>query len=594
VRFAPPTGRGRDVLGRLTDTRYSRGVLPSSASPASAPVPPAFAGSETASWLRRWVGLAVGVLALVAVLTAFAEEMPASHHRWVPVAVAVMAVAWTVELLGIPWPRLGLVAAVVLPNVYLTLIGHTGATYLFLLLLVAWVELVGSRVERAAALGLSVATLGLGLASDAADGQVSWASWISYLVVVLMAWSVGLVLRRQDQLVAELRLRRTEAEQRGREMGALVAAARDLASTLELRPLLDLLLDHLGRLIPYAGTAILVVEGEELCFAHMRGPATFTWDEAQRIRYPLAGFRPVWDRLERGEPVIVPDVRGAGDEAAAFRRLVGEEALQTALSFIRSLMWVPLVVRDRIIGVLSIAGPTIDAYAAGDAALALAIARQAAVAIENARLHERARQAAVLEERERLARELHDSVTQSLYAASLHAEAAGRALADGETEPAATNLVDIRETVQEALAEMRLLLFELRPPPLEEHGLVGALQTRLRAVEARSGLAAELEGDETLRLRPETERELYRVAQEALNNVLKHAHASRVTVRLDAVDGRASLEVADDGVGFEPALRGVGGYGLSGMRERVERLGGTLAVESAPGAGTRVRAEVPR
>jgi signal transduction histidine kinase len=540
------------------------------------------------------VGLAVGVLALVAVLTALAEEMPASHHRWVPVAAAVMVVAWAVELLGVPWPRLALVAAVVLPNVYLTLIGHTGANYLFLLLLVVWVELVGSRVERAAALVLSLATLGLGLAVDAADGRVAWASWISYLVVVLMAWSVGLVLRRQDRLVAELRRRRSEAEQRGRELAALVDAARDLASTLELRPLLDLLLDHLGRLVPYAGTAILVVEEEQLRFAHMRGPASFTWAEAQRIRYPLAGFRPVWDRLERGEPVIVPDVRGAGVEAATFRRLVGDEALDGPLSFIRSLMWVPLVVRDRIIGVLSIAGPTVDAYASADAALALAIARQAAVAVENARLHERARQAAVLEERERLARELHDSVTQSLYAVSLHAEAAGRALADGETEPAASNLDDIRETVQEALAEMRLLLFELRPPLLQEQGLAAALRARLRAVEGRAGLATAFEGEDVPRLRPEVEQELYRVAQEALNNVLKHAHASRAAVRLDVHDGRAVLEVADDGVGFEPALRGGAGFGLSGMRERAERLAGTLTVESAPGAGTRVRVEVPR
>jgi signal transduction histidine kinase len=221
-----------------------------------------------------------------------------------------------------------------------------------------------------------------------------------------------------------------------------------------------------------------------------------------------------------------------------------------------------------------------------------ALAQRAAVAIENARLHERDRELGVLEERQRLARELHDSVTQALYGASLHAEAAARALDDGDLGPVRENLRDIRETVQEALGEMRLLLFELRPAPLEDHGLAGALRMRLRAVEARSGLAAEFEGDEALRLRPETERELYRVAQEALNNVLKHAHASRVTVRLDAVDGHAALEVADDGVGFEPALRGGGGFGLPGMR--VERLGGRLRVESAPGAGTRVRAEIPR
>jgi signal transduction histidine kinase len=385
--------------------------------------------SQTARWLRRWMGLAVAVLVLVTVAVTFSEDMPFSHYQAVPVAAAIMAVAWAVELVGVPWPRLALIAAVVLPNAWLTLMGHFGANYLFLLLLVAWVELVGNRAERAAALVLSLATLGLGIAVNAADGAVNWGSWISYLVIVLMAWSMGLVLRRQDRLVAEL---------------------------------------------------------------------------------------------------------------------------------------------------------------------ALAMERQAAITVENERLHERARQAAVLEERERLARELHDSVTQSLYAVSLHAEAAGRALADGEAEPVASNLADIRETVQEALGEMRLLLFELRPPLLQEHGLAAALQTRLRAVEARAGLATAFEGEDADRLRPETEQELYRVAQEALNNVIKHAHASRARVRLEVCADRAALEVVDDGVGFEPALRGGDGYGLPGMRERAARLGGTLRVESAPGAGTRVRVEVPR
>jgi signal transduction histidine kinase len=554
----------------------------------------AFAASETARWLRSWMGLAVGALAVVTVLSAFAEEMPAFHHPVVIVATGVMAAAWAVELLGVPWPRVALVLAVVLPNLWLTLIGHTGANFLFLLLLVTWVSLVGDRVERAAALALSLATLAVGLAVDAADGPIGWTAWFSYLVVVLMAWSTGLVLRRQDRLVAELRLRRTEAEQRGREMAALVDAARDLASTLELRPLLDVMLDHLKRLVDHAGTSIWELDGEELAFLGFRGPKAFDQDVARTVRFRVAEMGPHWTTLARGEPIRMPDIRDGSDVARMFWRVVGGSAMRPSLDVITSLMWVPLIVRDRPIGLLSLTSPERDAFGERDAELALAIGRQAAVAIENARLHERARQAAVLEERERLARELHDSVTQSLYAVSLHAEVAGRALADGDVEPAASNLADIRETVQEALAEMRLLLFELRPPLLQEQGLAAALHTRLRAVEARAGLTTEFAGDGAERLRPEVEQELYRVAQEALNNVLKHAHASRATVRLDVGAGRAALEVVDDGVGFEPALRGGDGYGLPGMRERAQRLGGTLRVESAPGAGTRVRVEVPR
>jgi signal transduction histidine kinase len=226
--------------------------------------------------------------------------------------------------------------------------------------------------------------------------------------------------------------------------------------------------------------------------------------------------------------------------------------------------------------------------------MAQVLLRQEKLVKENARLHERARQVAVLEERQRLARDLHDSVTQALYGLSLHAEAATRALADGETAPVASNLHEIRETTQEALGEMRLLLFELRPPLLEERGLLGALQSRLGAVEARAGLTTEIQGEGAERLRPEAEQELYRLAQEALNNVLKHAHARHVSIELDVTTNRAVLEVADDGVGFEPDLHGGHGFGLPGMRERAAKLGGTLQVESAPGAGTRIRVEVPR
>src|SRR5262249_18214339 len=191
----------------------------------------ALASSEVARWLRRWLGVAVGVVALITVVTAVAEAMPASHYAWVPVATGVMVAAWAAELLAVPWPGLALVGAVVLPNFWLTLIGHVGANYLFLLLLVVWVELVGSGVERAAALVLSLATLVLGMAIDAADGQVIWASWISYLVVVLMAWSMGLVLRRQDRLVGELRLSRAEGERRAGQ-GAVLEERERLAREL--------------------------------------------------------------------------------------------------------------------------------------------------------------------------------------------------------------------------------------------------------------------------------------------------------------------------------------------------------------------------
>jgi signal transduction histidine kinase len=379
------------------------------------PVAPTFSSSETARALRGWVVLVVAILTVLTVLTAYADAMPESHRLAAPLAAAVMAGAWAIELAGLRWSRFALVLAMVLPNLCLSLMHHTGPNLLFLPLLVAWVGVVGSLTESRAALVLSIVTVAIGAFVDALDGQLLWSAWISWTAGLAIIWLMARVLVRQERLVAE-----------------------------------------------------------------------------------------------------------------------------------------------------------------------------------NARLHDVARKAAVLEERQRLARELHDSVTQALYGVSLHAEAASRALTAGDTAPVATNLKDIGETVQEALGEMRLLLFELRPPLLEEHGLFGALQSRLGAVESRAGLTTQLDGEGAERLAPETEQELYRMAQEALNNVLKHAHAQHVAVRLDVSATRAVLHVSDDGVGFEPSLRNGGGFGLPGMRERAERLGGTLQVESAPGRGTRVRVEVPR
>lgn len=148
---------------------------------------------------------------------------------------------------------------------------------------------------------------------------------------------------------------------------------------------------------------------------------------------------------------------------------------------------------------------------------------------------------------------------------------------------------------KQALREMRLLIYELRPPVLEEGGLAAALKERLQAVEGRVGLATSLAVEGNGRLPPAVEAELDRITQEALNNALKHAHAHQIAVQLRQDEKSVALEIADDGIGFDPgATQDHGGLGLRGMAERVARLGGWLAIESRPGEGTRVRVEVPR
>jgi PAS domain S-box-containing protein len=208
-------------------------------------------------------------------------------------------------------------------------------------------------------------------------------------------------------------------------------------------------------------------------------------------------------------------------------------------------------------------------------------------------LAEQARQKTIAAERSRLARELHDSVTQALYSITLYAEATRMAMSAEKQDVAAKNLSDLHRMAREAMVDMRTLIFELHPPVLEEEGLVAALQARLAAVEDRAGLEAEIcaEGEGGVPLL--IEEELFWIAVEALNNVVKHAKAQSVVVRYRLDEGNVYLEIKDDGVGFDPAnARQTGGAGLRGMEERVQRIHGELQITSAPGHGATVKVRV--
>jgi signal transduction histidine kinase len=274
-----------------------------------------------------------------------------------------------------------------------------------------------------------------------------------------------------------------------------------------------------------------------------------------------------------------------------WRELLVAEGWQQVVS-------IPLIVKGRTLGVINLFSQTVHDRAPEELSLLAAIGQQIGVAVENAELYEQAQKLAAAEERQRLARDLHDSVTQALYGVTLYAEAAARLLASGEAALATEHVKEMRALAREALREVRLLIFELRPPVLEQEGLVVALQARLEAVEGRSGMRANLqvEGlEEGQRLPLDLETGLYRIAQEALNNALKHAQADQVTVYLRQCDHQVMLAIADDGQGFDPITAPKkGGMGLCNMHERASLLGGKLTVESQPGAGTKIQIEVNR
>jgi signal transduction histidine kinase len=261
----------------------------------------------------------------------------------------------------------------------------------------------------------------------------------------------------------------------------------------------------------------------------------------------------------------------------------------------RTILSVAMKTRQRTIGVLSIYNKEgDDGFTDRDAELATFFANQAAAAIENARLYEQTREYAVVEERNRLARELHDSVTQSLFSVTLLSEAALNLL-DRDPARARERLERANELAQGALAEMRALIFQLRPLTLQEEGLLSALKKHLAALHSRHDRTVELQVTGTARRLPAAiEDAAFRILQEGLNNVIKHANAPRVQIQLDFDADCLRMSTFDTGVGFDPTARREGQtLGMSSMLERAEAVGGRLTVESAPGRGTRVSAELP-
>jgi len=207
-------------------------------------------------------------------------------------------------------------------------------------------------------------------------------------------------------------------------------------------------------------------------------------------------------------------------------------------------------------------------------------------------LRSQAAELAASQERAHLARELHDSVTQALFSMGLTLRTLELLLETNNPEGAQVKVDELRELQKDALAEMRTLIFELRPSSLESDGLVQALRTHATAVQRRTGLTIVVDADPIERLPLPTEEALYRIGQEALHNVVKHANASNATLRI-ATDGeRVRLSVSDDGIGFAPDQVPRGHLGLIGMRQRADLVGGELRVESKAG-GTLIEADVP-
>jgi signal transduction histidine kinase len=377
--------------------------------------------------------------------------------------------------------------------------------------------------------------------------------------------------------------------ERTQELALLLEISRDFASTLKLKPLLDTILAQLRAVVDYRAVVLYALQNERLTVLNYQGELPL-----ESITWQFSFFEQDMTSIlqnHQHNPLMIDDLYQDPHFSQRSAVEVGSSPI-TGPPHLRSWMGVPLRAKERAIGFLMLAHDQPHYYTRRRANLVGTLADQAAVALENARLYEQAQELAVLQERQRLARELHDSVAQALYSIALGARTA-RTLLDRDPGKAVEPLDYVLALAQAGQAEMRALIFELRPESLEIEGLVMTLQKQAEAIQARYGLSVVMEPAEEPMLPLIVKEALYRIAQEALQNSVKHAHATVVELRLRELTTEMMLEVIDNGVGFNPEQPFPGHMGLQSMRERVAQLRGTLEITSAAGHGVQIRVVIP-
>jgi PAS domain S-box-containing protein len=369
-------------------------------------------------------------------------------------------------------------------------------------------------------------------------------------------------------------------EIRTHEQKTLLEISHTLASTLELQP--GLILDQLREIIEYNHAGLFALEDTTLVTLAMRGTPIF--EKSKSIRIHLQESESISTLFNEHQPIRIAEVWSDNPQALFLRSLLqdGADGLITGM---QSWMWVPLVVKNRIIGGLGVAHEKRNHFTAHHADLALSVANQAAITMINAKLYEHAQSMAVLEERQRLARNLHDAVNQSLFSAGLIAEVLPR-LWEKDQAQARISLEDLRRLTRGAMAEMRALLAELRPSTLTDAELGDLLRLLGNAFTGRTNIPAQVNVLGQGVLPAEVQVAIYRICQEALNNVAKHAGACRLEIDLKYEDDTIELSIRDDGRGFDPKKTASGHYGLGMMYERADSVGAILSILSQPGQGT--------
>lgn len=387
-------------------------------------------------------------------------------------------------------------------------------------------------------------------------------------------------LYQQAQTLATL------AEQRLREREALYRADAELHRSLHVDQVLDALVTVATDILRADKATVMVWDADHtgLVVGAARGFHPETIAELTHAPGEVSAGQVALS----GRPVVVPDARA---DPRVARWLTEREG-------IHALVQVPIVVNGAVFGVFGVNYCQPRVLGDEEERLLLALAQRAALAIENARLYEQARELAVAEERNRLAHEIHDTLAQGFTGIILQLEVAESFLGqhDPTTVAAREHLLRAQALARTSLQEARRSVWNLRPSPLQGRTLLEALQLHLEEWRQQAGIVASCSFDGTARpLTAEVETALLRVAQEALNNIRKHARASQVELQLVIEPATVRLRVCDDGIGFAGAGQpeAGSGFGLIGMRERASRLGGSFTIASTLGHGTCIEVTVP-
>ncbi len=402
----------------------------------------------------------------------------------------------------------------------------------------------------------------------------------------------GFVKANRAYQLLEQRVRdRTREIERRREAAE---GLRDILAALNSKSPVDEILNHIvAQACNLLGTgrgAIFQFEGGSqslrLLTAQGFGPVN---GKASRV---LLGWDVVGKAARTHSPILISDLADYVSKSDLHTRAPRRALWEQLEDHMSALLAVPVTIKDETFGVIVLAYREPHEFTDEEIQLAVSVADQAALAIENARLSQHERQLAVLEERQRLARELHDSVSQALYTIGLDVRRARNRL-ERDPRRAAEPLDNALSLTEATLAEMRALIFGLRPESLETEGLVAALQKQAGYLKARYNVEVQTLLGEEPTVSLDVKGALYRIAREALQNTLKHAHATRVELQLNQTDKGLVLGIGDNGIGFDAAQSFPGHLGLHTMKERAVQFGGTFEVESGPELGTHIRIEIP-